>query len=57
MASFHMIEIFINPERGTIGGETFESVNSSLTSLETMNAQEAAIKTAQKLLGVSAKNC
>ncbi|XP_015781277.1 tetratricopeptide repeat protein 21B-like [Tetranychus urticae] len=51
MASFHMIEIFINPERGTIGGETFESVNSSLTSLETMNAQDAAIKTASKLLG------
>lgn len=48
-----MIEIFINPERGIIGGETFEAMNMTLASIEIINAQEASIRAAEKLLSVN----
>lgn len=47
-----MIEIFINPERGTFGGETFEAMNMSLATVELSNAQESSIKAAESLLHV-----
>ncbi|XP_074604328.1 tetratricopeptide repeat protein 21B-like [Brevipalpus obovatus] len=50
MATYHMVEIFINPEDGVIGGETFESLNPEFNNLDRIGAQEAAIRTAQKLL-------
>ena len=47
-----MIEICLNPDNDTIGGETFESVDSELTSTGMKDTQEMAIRTADKLLKV-----
>ncbi|XP_076366451.1 LOW QUALITY PROTEIN: tetratricopeptide repeat protein 21B-like [Tachypleus tridentatus] len=48
MATYHMIEICVNPDNETLGGETFESVDSGIS--ERLDSQEAASKTAEKLL-------
>lgn len=56
MATYHMIEICLNPENEMIGGETFDSVDANLTTIDKLNVQEAAYKTAEKLLNVRT-NC
>ena len=48
-----MIEICLNPDNDTIGGETFESMDSELSSSGLRDTQEMAIRTADKLLKVS----
>ena len=53
MASYHMIEICINPDGDVVGSETFESMDMSLLPPETLNAKENAIQMAQKILMAS----
>ncbi|KAG1679081.1 Tetratricopeptide repeat protein 21B [Nymphon striatum] len=49
-AAYNMIEICINPDNNTLGGETFESVDSELSQKNAdMDSQEVAIRTAEKL--------
>ena len=52
MASYHMIEICINPDGEVLGSETFENMDLSLLPPETLNAKENAIQMAQKILTV-----
>lgn len=47
MATYHMIEICVNPDNETLGGETFES---NTIDHNEMDSQEAAVRTAEKLL-------
>eukprot|EP01137_Pigoraptor_chileana_P035464 Opistho-2@29514 len=52
LAIYNMIEVCLNPDNETIGGETFESVtdNSQSGSSEKPEAELFAVKTAEKLL-------
>ena len=47
-----MIEICLNPDNETIGGETFESVDSEVNPSGTRDTLDMAIRTADKLLKV-----
>lgn len=51
-AIYNMIEICLNPDNETIGGETFESVDSEVNQSGTRDTQDMAIRTADKLLKV-----
>lgn len=48
-----MIEICLNPDNDTLGGETFQSVDEELhKDTSSRDTQEMAIRTADKLLKV-----
>ncbi|XP_023227553.1 tetratricopeptide repeat protein 21B-like [Centruroides sculpturatus] len=47
IATYHMIEICVNPDNETLGGETFES---NTADYDEIDSQEAAVRTAEKLL-------
>ncbi|CAL4107788.1 unnamed protein product, partial [Meganyctiphanes norvegica] len=49
-AVYNMIEICLNPDNDTIGGETFESVDGEVNQLGTRDTLDMAIRTADKLL-------
>ncbi|CAB4014116.1 Tetratricopeptide repeat 21B [Paramuricea clavata] len=50
-ATYNMIEICLNPDNETLGGETFEGMDSDLgNQAEKTDSQLAAVKTAEKLL-------
>lgn len=53
MASYHMVEICINPDNETVGGETFENVDIQMSPVERVAISEGFIKTAEKILAVS----
>ena len=46
---YNMIEICLNPDNTTLGGEVFESVDSDVAA-ESRDSQEMALRTADKLL-------
>lgn len=46
---YNMIEICLNPDNTTLGGEVFESVDSDVHA-ESRDSQEMALRTADKLL-------
>ncbi|KAF0296468.1 Tetratricopeptide repeat protein 21B [Amphibalanus amphitrite] len=48
-AIYHMINICLNPDNMTIGGETFEAME-DLADTDVKNSQEMALRTADKLL-------
>lgn len=48
-----MIEICLNPDNDTIGGETFESVDSEVNQSGARDTLDMAIRTADKLLKVN----
>ncbi|RWS02515.1 tetratricopeptide repeat protein 21B-like protein [Dinothrombium tinctorium] len=49
-ATYHMVEICINPDNETIGGETFESIEVNLNTSDKMDNKEASLKMATTLL-------
>lgn len=49
-ATFNMIEICLNPDNDTLGGETFESVDPDIGSVR--DGHEMSLRTAQKLIKV-----
>ncbi|XP_050699357.1 tetratricopeptide repeat protein 21B-like [Eriocheir sinensis] len=49
-AIYNMIEICLNPDNETIGGETFESVDSEVNQSGARDTLDMAIRTADKLL-------
>ncbi|ESO93623.1 hypothetical protein LOTGIDRAFT_189817 [Lottia gigantea] len=53
-AVYNMIEICLNPDNNTIGGEVFESVDTeysnSATEREKLDSEQMAVRTAEKLL-------
>lgn len=50
-ATYNMIEICLNPDNETLGGETFEGVDADLSNqAEKYDSQLAAVRTAEKLL-------
>ncbi|XP_068223465.1 tetratricopeptide repeat protein 21B-like [Palaemon carinicauda] len=49
-AIYNMIEICLNPDNDTIGGETFESVDGEVAQSGARDTQDMAIRTADKLL-------
>ncbi|XP_027210397.1 tetratricopeptide repeat protein 21B-like isoform X1 [Penaeus vannamei] len=49
-AIYNMIEICLNPDNDTIGGETFESVDSEVNQSGARDTLDMAIRTADKLL-------
>lgn len=51
-AIYNMIEICLNPDNETIGGETFESVDSEVNQSGARDTLDMAIRTADKLLKV-----
>lgn len=51
-AIYSMIEICLNPDNDTIGGETFESVDSEVNQSGARDTLDMAIRTADKLLKV-----
>ena len=53
-AIYNMIEICLNPDNNTLGGETFQSVDEDLhKDGASRDIQEMALRTADKLLKVS----
>ncbi|XP_060575597.1 tetratricopeptide repeat protein 21B-like isoform X3 [Ruditapes philippinarum] len=54
LATYNMVEICLNPDNDTIGGEAFESVegdsNSTSESREKADSEQMAVRTAEKLL-------
>ncbi|KAK7082681.1 Tetratricopeptide repeat protein 21B [Halocaridina rubra] len=49
-AIYNMIEICLNPDNDTIGGETFESVDGEVSQAGSRDTLDMAIRTADKLL-------
>lgn len=52
-AIYNMIEICLNPDNDTIGGETFETVDGEVSQSGARDTLDMAIRTADKLLKVS----
>ncbi|CAH3123731.1 unnamed protein product [Pocillopora meandrina] len=49
-AVYNMIEICLNPDNETLGGETFEAVDGDVSSNEKQDSEMMAVRTAEKLL-------